>query len=82
MLDVRDVSVAFDDPAAKVKKFFAQRGGDWPVLVDGTEESTLDYAVVKLPESYLVNPDGKVVQNPQCHSAIDGLSLSGFKLRI
>ena len=59
---VQVVSVAFDDPAAKVTKFFAERGGDWPVLVDGTEESTLDYAVVKLPESYLINPEGKVSQ--------------------
>ena len=59
---VQVVSVAFDDPAAKIKKFFAERGGDWPVLVDGTEKSTLDYGVVKLPESYLIDPQGKVNQ--------------------
>ena len=59
---VQVVSVAFDDPAAKVKEFFAKQGGDWPVVVDGTEQSTLDYAVVKLPESYLINPEGKVSQ--------------------
>jgi hypothetical protein len=59
---VQVVSVAFDDPAAKVKEFFAKKGGNWPVVVDGTEESTLDYAVVKLPESYLINPEGKVSQ--------------------
>jgi len=59
---VQVVSVAFDDPAAKVQEFFARQGGDWPVVVDGTEGSTLDYAVVKLPESYLIDPEGKVRQ--------------------
>lgn len=59
---VQVVSVAFDDPADKVKEFFAQKGGEWPVVVDGTEGSTLDYAVVKLPESYLIDPEGKVSQ--------------------
>lgn len=56
------VSVAYDDPAAKVKEFFAKNGGDWPVLVDGTTKSSLDYAVVKLPESFLIDPEGKVVE--------------------
>ncbi|MFM7062080.1 MAG: TlpA family protein disulfide reductase [Actinomycetes bacterium] len=59
---VQVVSVAFDDPAEKVTSFFKEQGGEWPVLVDGTEASTLDYAVVKLPESYLIDPEGKVSQ--------------------
>jgi len=56
------VSVAFDDPASKIKEFFAERGGDWPVLIDDTTASSLDYAVVKLPESFLIDPQGNVAQ--------------------
>ncbi|MFM7068082.1 MAG: TlpA family protein disulfide reductase [Actinomycetes bacterium] len=59
---VQVVSVAFDDAAPAVTKFFVKNGGDWPVLVDATERTSLDYAVVKLPESYLIRPDGTVDQ--------------------
>lgn len=56
------VSIAFDDPVDKVKDSFADNGGDWPVIAEGDGRLALDYGVVKLPESYLVNPDGKVVK--------------------
>lgn len=57
------VSVAYGDSPDRVRSFFADNGGDWPVLTDSTtsESASLDYGVVKLPESFLVNPEGKVV---------------------
>jgi cytochrome c biogenesis protein CcmG/thiol:disulfide interchange protein DsbE len=57
------VSVAYGDSADKVRSFFADNGGDWPVLTDSStsESASLDYGVVKLPESFLVDPAGKVV---------------------
>lgn len=54
------VSVMFQDDAATVRRFFGDEGGDWPVVEDKTGETTLAYGVVKLPESYLVGPDGVV----------------------
>ena len=32
--DATVVSVAFDDAASNVEEFFAENGGDWPVLVN------------------------------------------------
>jgi cytochrome c biogenesis protein CcmG/thiol:disulfide interchange protein DsbE len=56
------VSVVYDDAdLANVRDFFAQRGGEWPVIADGGF-ATVDYGVVKVPETYLVAPGGLVVQ--------------------
>ena len=59
---VQLVSVAFDDTTENVEQFFAERGGDWPVLAEETGAAAIDYGVVKLPESYLVDPSGTVVE--------------------
>jgi len=56
------VSVAAGDTAENVTKFFAEQGGDWPVLVSGTDAASIDYGLIKLPESYLVSPEGTVVE--------------------
>lgn len=56
------VSVVYDESdLGRVRDFFAERGGDWPVLSDGLLPA-VDYGVVKVPESYLVAPNGVVVQ--------------------
>ncbi len=54
------VSVAFDEPAPVIEEFFATNGGDWPVVADAAA-IPLDWGVVKLPESFLVSPEGIVV---------------------
>ena len=58
--DARVVSVVFDDERSDVEEFFAERGGEWPVLDDPDGRIALDWGVLKLPESYLVDPDGLV----------------------
>ena len=58
---LRIVSVAFDDSPDEVAAFFEERGGDWPVLTEGTGSIALDYGVRAVPESYLVAPNGQVV---------------------
>ena len=56
------VSVAFDDTEVdQVQEFFAENGGDWPVITAGADGASLDYGVKKLPESFLVDPSGEVV---------------------
>lgn len=54
------VSIAFDDSADAVARFFATEGGDWPVLARDTGRFAIDYGVVRVPESYLVDPFGVV----------------------
>jgi cytochrome c biogenesis protein CcmG, thiol:disulfide interchange protein DsbE len=55
------VSVASGDTEENVVKFFSEKGGNWPVIAADTGAVSLDYGVKKLPESYLIAPDGTVV---------------------
>ena len=50
-----------EDTPAAARDFFAKRGGDWPVLTDPDGRTALDYGNIKLPESYVVSPNGYVV---------------------
>lgn len=55
------VSISLNEGPADARKFFEANGGDWPVIAEGNGNIALDYGVVRLPESYLVDPDGMVV---------------------
>ncbi len=58
--DAAVVSVVFEDDPATVRRFFAENGGSWPVLDDADGKAVLAFGVVKVPESYLIDPDGVV----------------------
>lgn len=60
--DASIVSVAYQDTPDSIAAFFEQRGGDWPVIATSAEDLSLEWGVVKLPESYLVDPSGRVVK--------------------
>ena len=57
--DASVVSVVFNDDNNDVRSFFAKRGGDWPVLDDA--RAAVDFGVLKVPESFVVNPSGVVI---------------------
>jgi cytochrome c biogenesis protein CcmG/thiol:disulfide interchange protein DsbE len=59
--DASVVSVVYSDTTDDVRRFFEQRGGDWPVVADDDGSVATSYAVIRVPESYLVGPDGRVV---------------------
>jgi cytochrome c biogenesis protein CcmG/thiol:disulfide interchange protein DsbE len=59
--DAAVVSVVYDDRVDDVRDFFVERGGEWPVIVDGGL-AAVGYGVVGVPETYLVAPSGFVVQ--------------------
>ena len=67
------VSVAFDEDPAEVEEFFEQNGGDWPIVAEGNARVALDYGVAKLPESYLIDPDGVVVDKIEGGVTVEGL---------
>jgi cytochrome c biogenesis protein CcmG, thiol:disulfide interchange protein DsbE len=60
--DASVVSVLFDDEPEKATAEFAKRGGDWPVVIDDEGAVAVAYGVARVPESFLVAPDGTVVQ--------------------
>jgi cytochrome c biogenesis protein CcmG/thiol:disulfide interchange protein DsbE len=55
------VSVVFSDEPANVRRFFARNGGSWPMLSDDDGAIATAWGVARVPESYLVSPDGTVV---------------------
>lgn len=61
--DAEVVSVAFQDQAAALQSFFDRNGGDWPVIVDDTANTALTFGITGIPESFIVAPNGLVVDH-------------------
>ena len=59
--DATVLAVIFDDEPDNVRKFFAEKGGDWPVLTDERGKVSLDFGVRGPPESFLISPEGVVL---------------------
>ncbi|MBG01194.1 MAG: hypothetical protein CL470_02880 [Acidimicrobiaceae bacterium] len=56
------LGVAFNDDKSGVENFFAQFGGNWPVLVGPeTNQIALDFSVLTAPETFLIAPSGVVI---------------------
>lgn len=56
------VNVLFQDTPKNAKAFFARYGGvSWPVLAADTDTIGLDWGVAKVPETFVIDPDGVVV---------------------
>lgn len=60
--DASVVSVLFDDKPSKARAVFEDRGGSWPVVIDPDGAISVSFGVARVPESFLVAPDGTVVQ--------------------
>lgn len=60
--DARVVSVVYDDQTTEVVDFFERNGGDWTVFDSDQGRTAVDWGVAKVPESYLVAPNGLVVE--------------------
>lgn len=60
--DARVVSVVYDEKPAEVKAFFERKGGDWTVFDADEGRTAFEWGVAKVPESYLVAPNGVVVE--------------------
>ena len=54
------VTVVYFDAVANVRNFFARNGGDWPVVLDDDGRISVSYGVAKVPETWIVDPDGVV----------------------
>jgi len=59
--DASVVSVVFDSRPQQVREFFAEYGGEWPVVLDPDGRTALEYGVTGVPESYVLAPDGTVL---------------------
>jgi len=53
-------TIAQGDTKEKVDAFFAERGGDWPVLLDEDGTLSVAFGVAQVPETFIIDPDGYV----------------------
>ena len=58
--DVQLISVVFNDELDKVRDFYAKNGGTWPVVNGDQGRMALDYSVVLVPDTYIIDPLGFV----------------------
>jgi cytochrome c biogenesis protein CcmG, thiol:disulfide interchange protein DsbE len=59
--DAAVVGVVYNDSAQAVREFRDDKGGDWPMVDDPRWRTALGFGVAGVPESYLVDPDGRIV---------------------
>lgn len=52
--------VQIDDDLDDVRAFFAERGGDWPILTDTEGGIFVDFGVAQVPETFIIDPNGVV----------------------
>ncbi|MGB8860600.1 MAG: TlpA disulfide reductase family protein [Ilumatobacteraceae bacterium] len=68
---VAQVIGADDEP---IRSFFAERGGDWPVIRDDDGAISVAFGVAQVPETFIVDPDGIV--RVRWAGPIDAITLS------
>jgi cytochrome c biogenesis protein CcmG, thiol:disulfide interchange protein DsbE len=54
------VTSVFAEDEAPVRKFFAEKGGGWPVVFDPNNAAALAYSIAKVPETWIIDPNGVV----------------------
>ena len=71
--DATVLAVTFNDELEDARRFFEQRGGDWPVVADDRGKVSLDFGVRGPPESFLISPEGIVLTRIIGEVEYDGL---------
>jgi cytochrome c biogenesis protein CcmG, thiol:disulfide interchange protein DsbE len=54
------VTVVWVDTADNVRQFFAEKGGSWPVVLDDKGQMGFAYSMSKVPETWIIDPNGVV----------------------
>jgi cytochrome c biogenesis protein CcmG/thiol:disulfide interchange protein DsbE len=62
------------DSEDAVKKWFADNGGDWPIVRDPNGSMSVALGVAQVPETWIVDPQGIIVQRIPSQITADALS--------
>jgi cytochrome c biogenesis protein CcmG/thiol:disulfide interchange protein DsbE len=54
-------TVIFGSDEREVRDFFAENGGDWPIIRDPDGAIGVSFGVFQVPETWLIDPDGTIV---------------------
>jgi len=81
---VRLIGVVYQDTRSNARRFLEQHGGGWPSVLDPSSRVAISYGVYGVPETYFVDPTGRVVQKhvgpltwDLLSSTVDSLLASG-----
>lgn len=55
-------SIVVNDTREDIEEFFAERGGDWPVIYSEQGELPVAFGVAAVPETWIIDPSGVVQQ--------------------
>ncbi|MEY2421408.1 MAG: cytochrome c biosis protein CcmG, thiol:disulfide interchange protein DsbE [Acidimicrobiaceae bacterium] len=58
--DVQLISVVFNDDVPAVRDFYAKNGGEYPVVDGDQGRMALDYSVIRVPDTYIIDQFGIV----------------------
>jgi cytochrome c biogenesis protein CcmG/thiol:disulfide interchange protein DsbE len=53
-------TIVYDDHRDRVEAFFAEHGGDWPVVYDDDGSIAVGFGVAKVPETWIIDPYGVI----------------------
>ena len=59
--NVQFVGVVFNDDEDKIMRFLAERGTAYPTLLDANGKTAIAYGIGGVPETFFINPAGKIV---------------------
>jgi len=62
------------DSEDAVKTWFADNGGDWPIVRDPNGSMSVSLGVAQVPETWIVDPQGVIVQRIPSQITADALS--------
>jgi cytochrome c biogenesis protein CcmG/thiol:disulfide interchange protein DsbE len=74
-------TVVVDDAQDAVEQFFAEQGGDWPVLYDDDGGFAVAFGVAKVPETWVIDPEGIVRARFISQVTAEGLGTTLQQLR-
>jgi cytochrome c biogenesis protein CcmG/thiol:disulfide interchange protein DsbE len=66
-------TIVRDSSRRQVDEFFAERGGDWPIVYDPEYQFSNDFAVVQVPETWVIDPNGFVRSRQISQVTAEGL---------
>ncbi len=73
--------VSTNDREEAVSGFFADNGGTWPILADPDAAIQVAFGVSKVPETWIIDPDGRVVFRTISEVSDDSLTRQLAELR-
>jgi cytochrome c biogenesis protein CcmG/thiol:disulfide interchange protein DsbE len=56
--DIQLISVVFNDDIGAVRDFYAKNGGDYPVVNGDQGRMALEYSVIRVPDTYIIDQLG------------------------